>query len=115
MDAVEPCRCWCKGDVSLSTEGILGDLSSTPEEEDVAADGVVVADLCATFSLHGARGEYAGVGGWNILPSAPVATKKKSDDGGGIGISSQDEALEEAAVGTVGEAGGRPGPHPKPS
>ena len=43
MDAVEPCRCWCKGDDSLSTEGILGDLSGTPEEEDVTDDGVVVA------------------------------------------------------------------------
>ena len=28
---------------------------------------------------------------------------------------SQDEALEEAAVGTVGERGGRPVPHPKPN
>ena len=44
MDAVEPCRCRCKGDDSLSTEGILGDLSGTPEEEDVTDDGVVVAD-----------------------------------------------------------------------
>ena len=44
MDAVELRRCRCKGDDSLSTEGILGDLSSTPEKEDVAADGVVVAD-----------------------------------------------------------------------
>ena len=34
MDAVEPCRCRCKGDDSLSTEGILGDLLGTPEEED---------------------------------------------------------------------------------
>ena len=51
----------------------------------------------------------------NILPSAPVAAKKTSADGGGIGVSSQDEALEEAAVGTVGERGGRPGPHPKPN
>ena len=44
MDAVEPCRCRCKGDDSLSTEGILGDLSGTSEEEDVTDDGVVVAD-----------------------------------------------------------------------
>ena len=44
MDAVEPCRCRCKGDDSLSTEGILGDLSGTPEEDDVTDDGVVVAD-----------------------------------------------------------------------
>ena len=41
---VELCRCRCKGDDSLSTEGILGDLSGTPEEEDVTDDGVVVAD-----------------------------------------------------------------------
>ena len=53
--------------------------------------------------------------GWNILPSAPVATKKTSADGGGAGDSSQEEALEEAAVGTVGERGGCPGPHPKSS
>ena len=44
MDAVEPCRCWCKGDDSLSTEGILGDLSGTLEEEDVTDDSAVVAD-----------------------------------------------------------------------
>ena len=44
MDAVEPCRCRCKGDDSLSTEGILGDLSGTPEEEEVTDDGVVVAN-----------------------------------------------------------------------
>ena len=51
MDAVEPCRCRCKGDDSLSTEGILGDLSGTPKEEDVTDDGVVVADqLCSDIS-----------------------------------------------------------------
>ena len=44
MNAVEPCRCRCKGDDSLSAEGILGDLSGTPKEEDVTDDGVVVAD-----------------------------------------------------------------------
>ena len=55
------------------------------------------------------------MGGRNILPSAPVAAKKASADGGGIGVSSQGKALEEAAVGTVGERGGRPGPHPKPN
>ena len=72
---------------------------------------------CTTFRLHGARGGggYAGVGGRNILPSTPVAAKKTSDGGGGIEVSSQEEALEEAAVGTVGEKGGRPRPHPKPN
>ena len=72
---------------------------------------------CATFRLDGARGggEVRRGGGRNILPSAPVAAKKTSAGGGGIGVSSQGEALEEAAVGTVGERGGRPGPHPKPS
>ena len=50
-----------------------------------------------------------------MLPSAPVAAKETSADGGGAGVTSQDEALEEAAVGTVGEGGGRPGPHPKPN
>ena len=72
---------------------------------------------CATFRLHGARGG-GGVrrgGGQNILPSTPVAAKKTSANGGGIEVSSQDEALEEAAVETVGERGGRPGPHPKPN
>ena len=34
----------CKGNDSLSTEGILGDLSGTPEEEDETDDGVLVAD-----------------------------------------------------------------------
>ena len=52
MDAVEPCRCRCKGDDSLSTEGILGDLSGTPEEEDVIDDGVVVADQLMQISHH---------------------------------------------------------------
>ena len=33
MDAVEPCLCSCKEDDSLSTEGILGDLSGSPEDE----------------------------------------------------------------------------------
>ena len=61
------------------------------------------------------RGGVRRVGGWNILPPAPVAAKKTSADGGGIGVSSQGETLEEAAVGTVGERGGRPGPHPKPN
>ena len=44
IDAVVPCRCRSKGDDSLSTEGILGDLSGTPKEEDVTDDGVVVTD-----------------------------------------------------------------------
>ena len=57
---------------------------------------------CATFRLHGARG---GTPGWGAEHTAlhPVAAKKTSADGGGIGVSSQGEALEEAAVGTVGE------------
>ena len=50
-----------------------------------------------------------------MRPFASVAAKKTSADDGGIEVSSQDEALEEAAVGTVGERGGRPGPHPKPN
>ena len=66
------------------------------------------------FASTGRGGVRQG-GGRNILPSTPVAAKKTSDDGGGIGVSSQGEALEEAAVGTVGERGGRPGPHPKPN
>ena len=66
------------------------------------------------FASTGRRGVRR-VGGQNILPSTPVAAKKTSADGGGIGVSSQGEALEEAAIGTVGERGGRPGPHPKPS
>ena len=56
-----------------------------------------------------------GGGGRNILPSTTVAAKKTSANGGGIEVSSQDEALEEAAVGAVGERSGRPGPHPKPN
>ena len=66
------------------------------------------------FASTGRGGVRRG-GGRNILPSAPVMAKKTSADGGGIGVSSQGEALEEAAVGTVGERGGRPGPHPKPN
>ena len=58
---------------------------------------------CATFRLHGTRGGVRRGGGRNILPSTPVAAKKTSADGGGIEVSSQDEALEETAVGTVGE------------
>ena len=67
-----------------------------------------VSPPCATFRLHGVRGVRRG-GGRNILPSTPVAAKRTT------GVSSQDEALEEAAVGMVGERGGRPGPHPKPN
>ena len=48
-----------------------------------------------------------------MLPFDLVTAKKTSADGGGAGVSSEDEALEEAAVGTVGEGGGRPGPHSK--
>ena len=66
------------------------------------------------FASTGRRGVRRS-GGRNILPSASVAAKKTSADGRGIGVSPQGEALEEAAVGTVGERGGRPGPHPKPN
>ena len=38
------------------------------------------------------RGEVRRGGGRNILPSTPVAAKKSSADGGGIEVSSQDEA-----------------------
>ena len=48
-----------------------------------------------------------------MLPFDLVSAKKTSADGGGAGVSSEDEALEEAAVGTVGEGGGRPGPDSK--
>ena len=54
------------------------------------------------FASTGRGGVHRG-GGRNILPSAPVAAKKTSDDGGGIGVSSQGEALEEADVGTWGK------------
>ena len=67
----------------------------------------MLSEPCATFRLHGARG--GGVrrgGGRNILPSNPVAAKETSPDGGGIRVSSQGEALEKAAVGTVEERGG---------
>ena len=67
---------------------------------------------CATFRLHGAGG--GGVHR-NILPSTPVVAKRMWADGRGTGVSSQDEAFEEATVGTVGQGGGRPGPHPKPN
>ena len=51
MDAVEPCHCRCKGDDILSMEGILGNLSDTPEEEDKAADLIVLSDqLCTDVS-----------------------------------------------------------------
>ena len=66
------------------------------------------------FASTGRGGVRRG-GGRNKLPSAPVAAKKTSAGGGGIGVSSQGEALEEADVGTVGERSGRPGPHPKPN
>ena len=85
------------------------------EEEDgsVLEEGAKGA-LCDVSPPRGAGG-YAGVGGRTYCCPAPVAAKKTSADGGGIGVSSQGEALEEAPVGTVGERGGRPGPHPKPS
>ena len=52
-----------RGGDSLSTEGILGDLSGTPEEEDVTDDGVVVADpLCDVSPPRGAEGVRRGGG-----------------------------------------------------
>ena len=66
------------------------------------------------FASTGRGGVRRG-GGRNIMPSATVTAKKTSADGGGIGVSSLGEALEQAAVGTVGEKSGRPGPHPKPN
>ena len=115
-DAVKPCHCRCKGDDSLSTEGggYLGTYRVPTKRRMIPQMLLYWLTPCATFRLHGARGVRRG-GGRNILPSAPVAAKKTSAGGGGIGVSSQGEALEEAAVRTVGERGGRPGPHPKPS
>ena len=87
------------------------------DEEDDYSEGIMPhSALCDVSPPRGAGG--GGVrrgGGLNILPSAPDAVKKTSAGGGGIGVSSQGEALEEAAVGTVGERGGRAGPHPKPN
>ena len=75
------------------------------------------SSLCDVSPPQGAGGGGWGTPGWgrNILLSTPVVAKRTSADGGGTEVSSQDEALEEAAVGTVGERGGRPGPHPKPN
>ena len=70
---------------------------------------------CATFRLHGARGGNAGVGGGTYCPPPQSRQRKRRPAAEESGVSSQGEALEEAAVGTVGERGGRPGPHPKPS
>ena len=75
---------------------------------------IILTSPVRRFASTGRGGVRRG-GGQNILPSTPVAAKKTSAGGGGIRVSSQGEALEEAAVGTVGERGGRPGPHPKPS
>ena len=61
---------WSHAVVGLSTEGILGDLSGTPEEEDVTDDGIVVADpLCDVSPPRSAEGVRRD-GGRNILPSA---------------------------------------------
>ena len=73
MDAVEPCRCRCKRDDSLSTEGILGDLSGTPEEEDVADDGVVVADQLRSDISSLARADV-NTSSNNGAPGAALAT-----------------------------------------
>ena len=73
MDAVEPCRCRCKGDDSLSTEGILGDLSGTPEEEDVTDDGVVVADQLRSDISSLARADV-NTSSNDGAPGAAVAT-----------------------------------------
>ena len=54
------------------------------------------------FRLYGAQGGYAGCGAEHTALT-PVAAKRTSADGGGTGVSS------------VGEEGGRPGPHPKPN
>ena len=87
-------------------------------EEDEAEERLIgKASGGPLFDVSPPRGAggYAGVGGGTYCPP-PLSNKKKTPaDGGGIEVLSQDEALEEAAVGTVGERGGRPGPHPKPS
>ena len=73
MDAVEPCRCRCKGDDSLSTEGILGDLSGTPEKGDVIDDGVVVVDQLRADISSLARADV-NTSSNDGVPGAAVAT-----------------------------------------
>ena len=73
MDAVEPCRCRCKRDDSLSMEGILGDLSVTPEEEDVTDDGVIVADQLRSDISFLARADV-NTSSNDGVPGAAVAT-----------------------------------------
>ena len=73
IDGEEPCHYSCKEDDSFSTEGILGNLSGTPEKEDEATDDVVLADqLCPDVSLLAhAEVDTSPYGG---APDAAVAT-----------------------------------------
>ena len=50
----------------------------------------ITREPCATFRLHGAKGEVRRGGGRNMQPSASVVAKRTSADGGGTGVSSQD-------------------------
>ena len=68
---------------------------------------------CATFRLHGARGGTPGWGAEHTAPPPQSRQRKRRPTAEESG--SRGEALEEAAVGTVGKRGGRPGPHPKPN
>ena len=62
-----------RGDDSLSTEGILRNLSGTPEEEDVADDGVVVADQLRSDISSLARADV-NTSSNDDAPGAAVAT-----------------------------------------
>ena len=62
-----------RGDDSLSTEGILRNLLGTPEEEDVADDGVVVADQLRSDISSLARADV-NTSSNDDAPGAAVAT-----------------------------------------
>ena len=71
----------------------------------------VAHPLCNVSPPRGAGGGggYAGVGGGTHYPPPQSRQRKRRP------TAKKTSALEEAAVGTVGERGGRPGPHPKPN
>ena len=60
------------------------------------------------------RGGGGGTQGWRVELTVLHLCRGK-ENGGGAGVSSKDEAIEDAVVVKVEEGGGRPGPHPKPN
>ena len=109
-----PWETWRGTSASPAWCGIRG--AGDRGQRSVARGGRYGRSPCATFRLHGARGGE-GTPGWRVENTALYPCRGNENVGRRWRnrVSSPDEALEEAAVESVGEGGGRPGPHPKPN